>query len=118
MNKAPLNPVKSSGIMHQVQVDLVDMRSYQTIVNAKSFKYTLVMLDVFSRFVFLRALKSKSADEVANNLLRIFCDTDPPRRLQSDRGSEFKGAVEQLMKAMKVDIIHSRPYHPQSQGKV
>lgn len=118
LNKSPLHPVKSSGVMHQVQVDLVDMRGYPANVDDKSYKYILVLLDVFSRFMFLRAMKSKSADEVANCLLKIFCDTGPPRRLQSDQGSEFKGAVEKLMEAMKVDIIHSRPYYPQSQGKV
>ena len=118
LNKSPLHPVQSSGVMHQVQVDLVDMRGYPANVDDTSFKYILVLLDVFSRFMFLRALRSKSADEVANCLLKIFCDTGPPRRLQSDQGSEFKGAVEKLMEAMKVDIIHSRPYYPQSQGKV
>ena len=118
LNKSPLHPVKSSGVMHQVQVDLVDMRGYPANVADTSFKYILVLLDVFSRFMFLRALRSKSADEVANCLLKFFCDTGPPRRLQSDQGLEFKGSVEKLMEAMKVDIIHSRPYYPQSQGKV
>ena len=118
MNKAPLHPVKSSGVMHQVQVDLVDMKTYPATVESQCFKYILVMLDVFSRFIFLRPLKSKSASEVACILLKIFCDTGPPRRMQSDQGSEFKGAVKYLMKVMQVDIIHSRPYYPQSQGKV
>ena len=118
LNKAPLHPVKSSGVMHQVQVDLVDMKSYLAHFESQPFKYILVLLDVFSRFMFLRALKSKSADEVAMCLLKIFCDTGPPTRLQSDQGTEFKGAVERLMEALNVDIIHSRPYYPQSQGKV
>ena len=117
-NKAPLHPVKSSGVMHQVQADLVDMKSYPITVDSESFKYILVLLDVFNRFIFLRPLKSKSAAEVASILLKIFCDTGPPRRFQSDQGSEFKGAVKKLMEVMQVDIIHSRPYYPQSQGKV
>ena len=76
------------------------------------------MLDVFSRYIYLRPLTSKSSAEVASVLLKIFSDAGPPRRLQSDQGAEFKGAIAQLMEAMQVDIIHSRPYCPQSQGKV
>lgn len=118
LNKAPIHPVKSSGVMHQVQVDLVDMQSNPVTANSQTFKYVLVLLDVFSRFLFLRPLQSKCSAEIASHLLKIFSDAGPPRRLQSDQGSEFKGAVQQLMKAMQVDIIHSRPYYPQSQGKV
>ena len=104
LNKAPLHPVTSSGVMNQVQIDLVDMKSNKVTVESETFRYILVMLDVFSRYVFLRPLKSKSSAEVASILLRIFSDTGPPRRLQSDQGSEFKGAVKQLMEVMQVDI--------------
>ena len=106
--------------MHHVQVDLVDMKNNAVTIGAQKFKYILVMLDVFSRYIYLRPLTSKSSAEVASSasvLLKIFSDAGP-RRLQSDQGAEFKGAVAQLTEAMQVDIIHSRPYYPQSQGKV
>ena len=76
------------------------------------------MLDVFSRFLFLRPLTSKYAAEVASTLLQLFSDVGPPKIVQSDQGGEFKGVVHYLMKSLGVHIIHSRPYHPQSQGKV
>ena len=76
------------------------------------------MLDVFSRFILLRPMKTKSSSEVASILLHIFSDTGLLKRLQSDQRSEFKGAVQQLMEVMQVQIIHSRPYYSQSQGKV
>ena len=38
--------------------------------------------------------------------------------LQSDRGGEFKKWVKKLCKNLNVKMIQSRPYHPQSQGKV
>ena len=118
LNKAPLRPVLSSGVMKQVQIDLVDMKNNKVTLGSETFRYILVVLDVFSRFIFLRPLKTKSSSEVASVLLHIFSDTGPPKRLQSDQGSEFKGAVQQLMEIMQVQIIHSRPYYPQSQGKV
>ena len=39
-------------------------------------------------------------------------------RIQSDQGTEFKGSVKMLMQAMGAQIIYSRPYYPQAQGKV
>ena len=117
-NKPRLTPVKSSAVFNQVKVDLVSMEDSPISVGFKTYKYILVVLDIFSRFVFLRVLQSKHSAEVASELLQIFTDAGPPHRLQSDQGNEFKGVVKELMAAMKVNIIYSRPYHPQSQGKV
>ena len=118
LNKVPPKPVGASDVMNQVQVDLVDMSRCPCTSGNCTYKYILVVLDVFSRFCYLRALQSKSSTEVAGRLLEIFSDAGPPLRLQSDQGTEFKGAVKKLMKTMQVRIIHSRPYHPQAQGKV
>lgn len=120
-NKITPKPVQSSSVLNQVQIDLVDMRNSPSSPADKpniTYKYILVVLDIFSRFIFLRPLESKSSTEVATRLTEIFSDTGPPARIQSDQGTEFKGSVQVLMKAMGVKIIHSRPYHPQSQGKV
>ena len=97
-------------------MDIVDMnRNPVEISEDKVFRYVLVVLDVFSRFIFLRPLQSKSSTEVAAVVMQIFSDVGPPKIIQTDQGTEFKGVVEQVI---KVKIIHSRPYHPQSQGKV
>lgn len=119
-NKLPLNPVQSGKVLNQVQIDLVDMSASPSVTDTPgiTYKYILVVLDVFSRFSFLRPLRSKSSSEVAQRLIEIFSDTGPPVRIQSDQGTEFKGCVKILMQAMGVKIIYSRPYHPQAQGKV
>ena len=117
-NKADLVPVKSSGVLNQVQIDLVDMSKYPAPTEGIQYRYILVVLDTFSRFLFLRPLRSKSSSEVANVLLQVFSDIGPPLRIQSDQGTEFKGVVHTLMTSLGVQIIHSAPYHPQSQGKV
>lgn len=117
-NKPPPIPVQSSRVFDQLQIDLVSMEGSPVSVNNRIYKYIMILLDIFSRFLFLRPLESKKSIEVASILLEIFSDAGPPRRIQSDQGSEFKGAVTQVMNDLKVQIIHSRPYHPQSQGKV
>lgn len=80
--------------------------------------YIHVILDVFSRFTFLRLLQSKSSAEVATHVVQLFSDIGPPRIVQTDQGTEFKGVVEKLMDGLKVTAVHSQPYHPQPLGKV
>ena len=100
-------------------MDLVDMmRSPVDIDGDKTYRYVLVVLDVFSRFIFLRPLQSKSSTEVATHVIQIFSDVGPPGIVQTDQGNEFKGLMEKVMDKFNIKIIHSRPYHPQSQGKV
>ena len=60
----------------------------------------------------------KASHYVSQVLKAIYAEHGPPDRLQSDRGSEFEGKVRRLCKALKIKLIKSRPYHPQSQGKV
>ena len=118
MNKQPIKPVDSKQVMGQVQMDIVDLQRSAIELDGKVFKYVLVVMDVFSRFIFLRPLQGKSSLEVASHIMQIFSDAGVPKIIQSDQGTEFKGVVERVMERMSVRIIHSRPYHPQSQGKV
>jgi len=76
-----------------------------------------LLLTFFSRFVFLRPLKTKESAEVAEQLLLIYSEHAPPNILQSDQGTEFKGVVKTLCESLNVRIIKSAAYHPQSQGK-
>ena len=48
----------------------------------------LVVLDVFSRFLFLIPLQSKSSTEVASVVVQIFSDVGPPKIIQTDQGTE------------------------------
>ena len=38
--------------------------------------------------------------------------------IHTDRGPEFQGTVKELASKLDINIIHSRPYYPQSQGKI
>ena len=118
INKQPLKPVTSHRVMDQIQMDIVDMQRSPAESMGSTYKYVLVVLDVFSRFIFLRPLQSKSSTEIATYVVQLFSDIGPPKIVQTDQGTEFKGVVEKVMDKFKIRVIHSRPYHPQSQGKV
>ena len=83
-------------------------------------KFLLNYQKHFTKFCILRPLKSKTAAEVAYNLLNIFTTFSAPTILQSDNGREFVAKViEGLALIWKnLKIVHGKPRHPQSRGSV
>ena len=71
MNKQPIKPVDSKQVMGQVQMDIVDLQKSAIELDGKVFKYVLVVMDVFSRFIFLRPLEGKSSLEVASHIIKF-----------------------------------------------
>ena len=51
-------------------------------------------------------------------MIRLYEEVGCPRILQHDRGQEFAGAVDKLMRKLNVRVIRSSAYHPQSQVKI
>ena len=119
LNKAIFKPIQARDVQVRHEIDLMDLGKrgrvkYQGIV----YRDVLSVMDVFSRFIWLRPLKSKHSKEIASELKSLYMEFGTPLLLQSDQGSEFKGDVKRLCRKMQVKMIHSRPYHSQSQGKV
>ena len=82
-------------------------------------KNALVLIDVFTGFVVLRALRDKRASTIARELWDIFTLIGPPQIIQSDRGTEFVNEiVDALMKHEGVNHRVITAYHPQADGKV
>lgn len=117
-NKAPLKPITSRKIMERHQIDLVDMQTIAAEYEGKCYRYILSVLDCFSRYLWLRPITNKASKTIAQELEKIYLEFGPPSILQSDRGSEFYGAVLELAREFHIKIIHSSPYHPESQGKL
>jgi len=84
------------------------------------YKFILVYQDHLTKYVLLRPLKHKRAEEVAYVLLDIFTTFGAPSILQSDNGREFANQVVTEMCAMwpELKIVHGKPRHSQSQGSV
>ena len=91
-NKENLKPIIATKPMERCQIDLVVFeKNPSENEHGNVDKYVFSCLDVFSRYVFLRRMKSKSTIEVANLLKKIFLTFGCPDILQCDRGSEFQG---------------------------
>ena len=69
------------------QVDLGDMFPYE------DYKSFLCCIDIFSRNIYCRPLKSKTAKTVQKKFIEIFKEAGMrPEKIESDRGSEFIGS--------------------------
>ena len=72
-NKEDLKPIIAKQPMERCQTDLVVFeKTPSKEENGNRYKYVLSCLDVFSRYIFLRRLKSKDTLEGANQLREIF----------------------------------------------
>ena len=136
-------PTYADEVDGQWQADLLDM-SFVSRQN-KGVKYLLVVEDVLSRFALVQPLKDKKGPTVTNAFKKILKANkdNPPRRLQTDKGTEFYNRpfqkllekyhvrhfstegdnkatlVERLNKTLKQKIIHffisTKQYHYLSQ---
>lgn len=96
--------VISAGIDYLWEMDLMDMQKLSRY-NSRA-RYVLLVIDVFSRFVWCRSLKNKQGSEVVNALKSIFLVSGrKPEYLRSDKGSEFTNRLVQAWLA-KVKITH------------
>ncbi|XP_043242672.1 uncharacterized protein LOC122392160 isoform X1 [Amphibalanus amphitrite] len=114
--KVVTKPILSNDMNSRAQVDLIDWTSE----SSKGFRYILTYQDHLTKFVVLRPLKSKRAEEVVFHLIDIFCLFGAPNILQSDNGREFRNKVIKQCTAMwpSLQLVRGRPRHSQSQGSV
>eukprot|EP00732_Lithocolla_globosa_P002720 Lithocolla_globosa_v1_NODE_1885_length_2273_cov_105.862940.p1 type:complete len:430 gc:universal NODE_1885_length_2273_cov_105.862940:1906-617(-) len=76
--------------------------------------YIMVVVDIASRFIWLRAIPDKTAPTVASVLITIWADFGWPRILGSDGGSEFANDIlKDTCRRLQVEKRLSTPYHPQ-----
>ena len=108
-------PIRSSDFASRGQVDLIDLQTTDEV--NRPFNFLMVYQDHLTKFIVLRPLRHKSAQEVVDNLVEIFCLLGAPHILQSDNGREFKNAnLAEMVREKWPDckIIHGKPRHPQS----
>lgn len=111
-----VKPVVSTEMNARCQVDLIDMQAQPD----GDYKFILIYQDYMTKFVLLRPLKYKRAEEVTYVLLGIFTTFGAPCILQSDNGREFVNRIIEELCSMwsELKIVHGKPRHSQSQGSV
>lgn len=72
---------------YQWAADLADLSTYAR--DNKGVKYLLTVIDVFTKFLWLKPLKDKKPDGVQKAFAEIFAQGRKPERLRTDQGKEF-----------------------------
>src|SRR3990167_470739 len=109
----PLKSIEAELPMDHIGIDLAGPLP----TTEDGYNYVLVVIDVCTKFTFLRALKSKLATEIAQSLFELFCDVGFPKIIQSDNGREFVNEImDELCSQGGVDLRLISPYHPRANG--
>ena len=103
----PSTQIIPTGLDDQWEIDLFHMESLARYNSG--IRYGLLAIDTFSRYVFVRGLKSKKSEEVTNAFLDIMATGRQPKKIKSDLGSEFRASVFQDM-LKSHDIKHFFSY--------
>lgn len=84
------------------------------------YKFIHNYQDHLTKFIQLRPLKSKTAEEVVLTLLPIFLTFGAPNILHCDNGREFfnKIIMDLCSKWEGVQIVHGKTHHSQCQGSI
>ena len=95
----------------------IDVMELPTSVNG--FSHVLCVLDVFTSYLLTRPMKTKSAEETAQNLLTLIADWGPPKVISSDMGGEFANDVlKALFEKTHIEFHIATPKHHGSTGRV
>ena len=87
------------------QIDIIVYNKYEI----HKYKYILVIIDVYSRFVQVKPLTSRENPVINKNILSIFETMGYPYRIQSDNEFATKTFVD-LMDKSNVKLSFSNPY--------
>ena len=89
------------------QVDLIDMKSEPD----GYYPFIMDYQDHWTKFTIHRPLKSKTAEEVAYQLMDIYCMFGAPFILQRDNGREFANKIIQNLADMwpGMKLVHGKP---------
>lgn len=103
------------------QMDLMDLKGPNNtwIYQNKMYRYVFVIIDIFTKFVYIYPIKNKDGITVAMIINKLFLSGDIPDKLHSDKGGEFVNEhVNNLCIDFKVEQIIGQAYSPQTQGFV
>ena len=84
-----------AGIDDQWSADLMDMVIFAE--SNQGVRFILVVIDVFSKHLWLQPLKDKKGPSIVEAFRTIFNEGRKPKRIRTDKGQEFRAKVVQSL---------------------
>ena len=101
------NKVITTGIDDQWDADLMDMSKYAK--ENDGFTFILVVIDIFSKFIWMRALKDKRGQSVSVAFTDILQEGRHPNRIRTDKGQEFRSrAFNAILKDQHIEHLYAQ----------
>ena len=101
----PRRKIVVAGPKQQFQADLIDF-SYLQKYNG-GFKFILVVIDVFSKYVYVECMKNKTSQSVITAFSKILKRSGYFSSLQTDLGTEFTNkAFQSWLKDRNIHFFH------------
>ena len=114
--KAPLVPLPIvSTPFEKIAMDIVG-----PLPRSRSgHRYILVICDYSTRYPEAIPLQSIDAEHIAEELIKVFARVGIPEEVLTDQGSNFTSKLlSGLYRLLKIQAVHTSPYHPQCDGLV
>lgn len=112
-----IRPIIAKHPRERYIVDLIDFRYYSEVNDG--FKWMLVMVDSFSKFMWTVPLIDKSASTVVPAIKTIFMTYGQSFLLHSDNGKEFcNSSMRDMLETFNVRHVRGRARCPWIQGQV
>ena len=111
----PATPITAAFPFDHIQID----HKVGLPKSKDGFTAILVIVDVCTGFILLRAVLNTQAETIAAVLWQIFNDFGFPKVIQSDNGPEFVNRIiSKMIMLSGVDHRRITPYHARADGKV
>ena len=99
---------------HSIEIDIVGPFPATT----EGFRHIIIAIDYFTKWVEAKSMVDQSSTETAAFVKQLIDRYGAMSVVQTDQGTHFKGAFQEILDMNLVDHRLSRPYHPQSNGLV
>ena len=100
------NRVIVGGIDELWQMDLADMQAMAA--ENDGYRYLLVCIDVFSKYVWVIPLKTKTGPALVTAFKKILESGRKPQKIQTDQGTEFFNKhFKDLMKEEEIQLYNT-----------
>lgn len=87
--------------------DLADVSNISS--HNDGYKFLLVLIDIFSRYLFIIPLRNKHHQNIIDGLKSVFQTERKPHTLRTDKGSEFKNRwVKTYLKKEGINVIYTQ----------
>jgi transcription antitermination factor NusG len=111
------HPLRMSNALQPFDVICCDVAHMTSIKGEHAYNYTLITVDIATRFVCLEPIQSLSSEDVSMAFCKIFTRMGFPKGIFTDNGVEFTNKkLMEIMKICNAKMEYSAPYHHRGNG--